>query len=90
VTLRARKKAAALGADKAAWHEAAARCFAQDAMDRIAVHARRLLAALETGEALRADLAALEALARRETADTVALRRRVAAAALEHGGYPPS
>jgi alkylation response protein AidB-like acyl-CoA dehydrogenase len=88
--LRARKTAAGAGAEKAAWQEAAARCFAQDAMDRIAVHARRLLAALEQGEALRADLAALETFTRRDPADTVALRRRVAAAALERGGYPPS
>jgi alkylation response protein AidB-like acyl-CoA dehydrogenase len=90
VILRARKKAAASGAERAAWPEAAARCFAQDAMDRIAVHARRLLAALERGEALRADLVAVESFTRRDTADTVALRRRVADAALEQGGYPPA
>jgi butyryl-CoA dehydrogenase len=88
--LRARKRAAAGGAADATWHDAAVRCFAQDAMDRIAIHARRLLAALGQGDALRADLAAVEAFTRRETADTVALRRRVAAAVLEHGGYPLS
>jgi alkylation response protein AidB-like acyl-CoA dehydrogenase len=86
--LRARKKAAAGGTEDAALQEAAVRCLSQDAMDTIEVHARRLLAALEQGDALRADLAALEALTRRETADTVALRRRVAAAALAQGGYP--
>jgi alkylation response protein AidB-like acyl-CoA dehydrogenase len=90
VVLRARKKAAAEGAEKAAWHEAVARCFAQDAMDRILVGARRLLAALQDGETLRADLAALSAFTRREAADTVALRRHVAALTLERGGYPLS
>jgi alkylation response protein AidB-like acyl-CoA dehydrogenase len=89
--LRARKKAEGEGGPKgAAWHEAATRCFAQDAMDRVFVHARRLLAALEEGDALRGDLSALSGFTRRETADTVALRRRVASAVLEHGGYPLS
>jgi len=91
-TLRARKRAEALaaggGAESAGWPEAAARCFAQDAMDRIAVHARRLLAALEEGEALRKDLAVLDRFTQRDPADTVALRRRVAEAALAQGGYP--
>src|SRR6185503_18269843 len=43
--LRARKRTEA-GGDAAGWHEPATRCFVQDAMDRIEVHARRLLAAL--------------------------------------------
>jgi alkylation response protein AidB-like acyl-CoA dehydrogenase len=85
--LRARKKAESggEGTDAYAW---ATRCFAQDAMDRIEVHARRLLAALQQGDALGASLGALAAMLRRETADTVGLRRRVAAKALERGGYP--
>ena len=87
-TLRARKVAEGAGAAAAAWPEAAVRCFAQDAMDRIVFHARRLLAALETGEALGRDLAAVDAGTRREPADTVALRRRVAETVLERGGYP--
>jgi hypothetical protein len=57
-------------------------------MDRVEVHARRLLAALQRDDALDASLGALAAMLRRETADTVALRRRVAALALERGGYP--
>jgi alkylation response protein AidB-like acyl-CoA dehydrogenase len=85
--LRARKKAEAGGAASDAY-EWATRCFAQDAMDRVEVHARRLLAALQQGDALGASLGALKAMLRRETADTVALRRRVAAVALERGGYP--
>jgi alkylation response protein AidB-like acyl-CoA dehydrogenase len=85
--LRARKKAEAGGggADACEW---ATRCFAQDAVDRIEVHARRLLAFLQQGDALDASLGALTAMLRRETADTVGLRRRVAALALERGGYP--
>jgi len=85
--LRARKKAESGGAgtDAYAW---ATRCFAQDALDRIEVHARRLLAALQQGDALAASLAALQQMLRRETADTVSLRRQVAALTLERGGYP--
>ena len=85
--LRARKTAEA-GGDAAGWHEPATRCFVQDAMDRIEVHARRLLAALQRGEALRTSLLAVGGMLRRDTADTVALRRRAAALAVERGGYP--
>ena len=85
--LRARKKAEAGGAGTDAY-EWATRCFAQDALDRIEVHARRLLAALQQGDALAASLAALQQMLRRETADTVSLRRQVAALTLERGGYP--
>jgi butyryl-CoA dehydrogenase len=87
VVLRARKKAEA-GRKGADGHEWATRCFAQDALDRIEVHSRRLLAALQEGGALRASLASLSRMLRREAADTVTLRRRVAALALDRGGYP--
>jgi alkylation response protein AidB-like acyl-CoA dehydrogenase len=86
--LRARKRAAAGGEEDAALVAAAVRCFAQDAMDRIEVSARRLLSAVDEGDMLRTYLAALRRFTKRETADTVALRRRVADAAIEAGGYP--
>ena len=85
--LRARKKGESGGEGTDAY-EWATRCFAQDALDRIEVHARRLLAALQQGDAKGASQGALQAMLRRETADTVGLRRRVAAKALERGGYP--
>jgi alkylation response protein AidB-like acyl-CoA dehydrogenase len=84
--LRARKRARAAGG--AALEVAAVRCFAQDALDRIEASARRLLAAVEDGDKLRATLGAVRALAARETLDTVALRRQVAAAAIDAGRYP--
>jgi alkylation response protein AidB-like acyl-CoA dehydrogenase len=86
--LRAQKRAAAQGEDNARLQEAAVRCFAQDALDRIEVSARRLLAAVEEGDTLRTYLAALKRFTKRETLNTVALRRQVAAAAIEQGGYP--
>jgi hypothetical protein len=88
VVLRARKRGAAAGEDKTALVAAAVRCFAQDAMDRIEVSARRLLAAVDEGDTLRTYLAALRRFTKREIADTIALRRTVADAAIEAGGYP--
>jgi hypothetical protein len=86
--LRARKTAAARGEDQVRLAEAAVRCFAQDALDRIEVSARRLLGAVAEGEALRGYLGAVARLLRREPANTVALRRQVASAAIEARRYP--
>ncbi len=88
--LRTQKRAAKDGVAKTALHEAAVRCFAQDTMDRIEVSARRLLAAVDEGDLLRTYLAALKRFSKRETLDTVALRRIVSAAAIDQGGYPLS
>jgi hypothetical protein len=88
--LRAQKRAKKDGQDKARLQQAAVRCFAQDAMDRIEVSARRLLAAVDEGDTLKTYLAALRRFTRREPANTIALRREIARAALEAGGYPLS
>jgi alkylation response protein AidB-like acyl-CoA dehydrogenase len=86
--LRARKRVEAEGEEKAGVMVSAARCFASDAFDRIETSARHLLAACSEGDELVAGLAALGERLRRVPAPTVALRRRVAAAALEAEGYP--
>jgi alkylation response protein AidB-like acyl-CoA dehydrogenase len=86
--LRARKLQASGGDSAAALAATAVRWYAQAAMDQVEVSARHLLAAVEEGDALRTYLAALRRLAKRETPNTTALRREVAAAALEKGGYP--
>jgi alkylation response protein AidB-like acyl-CoA dehydrogenase len=86
--LRAQKRAAALGEDRARLQEAAVRCFAQDALDRIEANARRALAAIDEGDMLRTYLAALKRFSRREAANTIALRRQVADAVIENGRYP--
>jgi alkylation response protein AidB-like acyl-CoA dehydrogenase len=88
--LRTQKRAAAQGEEKTRLQEAAVRCFAQDAMDRIEVSARRLLAAVEEGDMLRTYLAALKRFTKRDVVNTVALRRVVADAAIEQGKYPLS
>jgi alkylation response protein AidB-like acyl-CoA dehydrogenase len=86
--LRAQKRAARFGAAEARLHEAAVRCFAQEALDRVDASARQLLAALYDGDALTPYLAAVEKFSKRETPNTVGLRRQVAAAAIELGKYP--
>jgi len=86
--IRTQKRAARHGEEKTRLQEAATRCFAQDAMDRIEVSARRLLAAVEEGDMLRTYLAALRRFTKREAINTVALRRVVAEAAIEKGAYP--
>ncbi len=57
-------------------------------MDAIEASARELLAAVEEGDSLRTLLAAFECFTKRDTCNTVALRRQVADAAFEHVGYP--
>jgi alkylation response protein AidB-like acyl-CoA dehydrogenase len=86
--LRTRKKAGVSGEAASALQAAAVRCFAQDALDRIDVSARRLLSAVADGDPLRTYVSALRQFTKRDLANTVALRRQVAEAAIEHGGYP--
>ncbi|HEY2942951.1 MAG TPA: acyl-CoA dehydrogenase family protein, partial [Vicinamibacteria bacterium] len=86
--LRTRKKAGAGGAESCPLQAAAVACFAQDAGDRIEVSARRLLSALADGDTLRTYVSALRQFTRRDLANTVALRREVAEAAIQQGGYP--
>jgi alkylation response protein AidB-like acyl-CoA dehydrogenase len=86
--LRAQKRAAAQGEERARLQEAAARCFAQDALDRIELSGRRILAAVGEGDLLRSYLGALKRFTKRETLNTIELRRTLAKAALEQGAYP--
>jgi hypothetical protein len=86
--LRTRKRAAARGEEAARLQEAAVRCYAQDAMDEIEASARKLLATVEEGDTLRTLLAALKRFTKRDVCNTVALRRKVADAAIAQVGYP--
>jgi hypothetical protein len=86
--LRTRKKEGTGGAESCRLQAAAVRCFAQDALDRIEVSARRLLSAVADGDPLRTYVLALRQFTKRDLANTVALRRQVAELAIEQGGYP--
>jgi alkylation response protein AidB-like acyl-CoA dehydrogenase len=85
-TLRARTAAAARHR-QAQLHEAAARTFVNDAAQRVEMAARSALAAMAEGDTLRTLLAALRRVLKTSPVNTVALRRRLADAALAGGGY---
>jgi len=85
---RAQKAVAARGEAAAAPIVDAARAFLYDAADRAEKEARTALAAVAEGDLLRTQLAVLRRFAKREPADTIALRRRVAAAVQVGNRYP--
>jgi alkylation response protein AidB-like acyl-CoA dehydrogenase len=85
-TLRARQAVQARHTH-ADLHEAAARVFVNDAALRIEQAAKSALAAMADGDTLRTLLAALRRVLKVTPANTVALRRRLAEAAVARGGY---
>jgi len=86
--LRTLKKLLACGSESCAPELAATRVFIYDACDRMEVQARRALARIAEGDALRTQLAVLRRFLRRTPPDTIELRRRVADRALELNRYP--
>jgi hypothetical protein len=85
---RVQKAEAARGAASTAVMADAARVFLHDAADRVEIGARRALAAVLEGDMLRTQLAVLRRFLKREPADTVAMRQRVAAAVQAGDRYP--
>jgi alkylation response protein AidB-like acyl-CoA dehydrogenase len=79
-TLRARKVGRENAMNMAA-------VFCADAMDGIETSARTVLAACSEGDDLRVNLAVLRRLVKRETVNTIALGRQIAALQLEAGKY---
>jgi alkylation response protein AidB-like acyl-CoA dehydrogenase len=69
-------------------HQAAARIVVNDAAGRVELTARDALAAMTEGDTLRTLLAALRRLLKVPPVNTVALRRQLADALAERGGYP--
>ena len=61
--------------------------FARDAMARIEISGRTVLAACSEGDSLRANLALLRRFAKYEPVDAIASRRRIAARLLDVGRY---
>ena len=85
---RVQKAQAARGAASAAVMADAARVYLYDAADRVESGARRAMAALLDGDMLRTQLAVLRRFLKRDPADTVALRQRVAMAVEAGDRYP--
>jgi len=85
---RAQKAAGGKAGETASIMADAARAFISDAADRIEREARTALAATVEGDNLRTQIAVLRRFAKRDAVDTIALRRRVAAAVLAGDRYP--
>ncbi|MFZ0922752.1 MAG: acyl-CoA dehydrogenase family protein, partial [Candidatus Acidiferrales bacterium] len=85
---RAQKAAKGNAGDSGSAMADAMRVFVSDAADRAEREARMALAATVEGDALRTQLAVLRRFTKRDTIDTIALRRRVAAAVLAGDRYP--
>ncbi|HEV2490348.1 MAG TPA: acyl-CoA dehydrogenase family protein [Candidatus Acidoferrales bacterium] len=66
----------------------AARAFISDGADQVEKEARTALTATLEGDNLRTQIAVLRRFAKRDPIDTIALRRRVAAAVLAGDRYP--
>src|SRR3974390_220469 len=86
--LSAQKAAAAKGEAAASAMIDAARVFISDSAERLDHEAKRAVAAVQEGDMLLTQMAVLKRFAKRSAVDTIALRRRVAAAVQSQDRYP--
>jgi len=86
--LRAQKSADARGEASASVLIDAARVFIADAAERVDHEAKRAIAAVHEGDMLLTQLAVLKRFGKRPVVDTIALRRRIAAAVEAQDRYP--
>ena len=86
--LRAQKAAAAKGESASQTMIDAARVFINDAAERAEHEAKRAIAAIHEGDMLTTQMAVLKRFAKRAPVDTIALRRKVAAAVQSQDRYP--
>jgi alkylation response protein AidB-like acyl-CoA dehydrogenase len=86
--LRAQKAGATKGEAASQTMIDAARVFINDAAERVESEARRAIAAVHEGDMLTTQMAVLKRFAKRPPVNTVALRRRVAAAVQAQDRYP--
>jgi butyryl-CoA dehydrogenase len=86
--LRAQKAATAKGAPATQTMIDAARVFISDAAERVEHEAKRAIAAVHEGDMLTTQMAVLKRFVKRAPVDTIAIRRRVAAAVQSQDRYP--
>src|ERR1700674_2182801 len=86
--LRAQKAAAARGEPASQTMIDAARVFINDDAERVAPEAKRAIAVIHEGDMLTPQMSVLRRFAKRAPVDTIALRRRVAAAVQSQDRYP--
>ena len=86
--LRAQKAAATKGEPASQNMIDSARVFINDAAERVEHETKRAIAAIHEGDMLTTQMAVLKRFAKRAPVDTIALRRRVAAAIQSQDRYP--
>ncbi|HEV8074859.1 MAG TPA: acyl-CoA dehydrogenase family protein [Candidatus Acidoferrum sp.] len=86
--LRAQKAAVSKGEAATSVMIDAARVFIADAAERVDHEAKRAIAAVHEGDMLTTQMAVLKRFGKRPAVDTIALRRRVAAAVQSQDRYP--
>ena len=86
--LRAQKAATSKGEAASSVMIDAARVFIADAAERVDHEAKRAIAAVHEGDMLTTQMAVLKRFGKRPAVDTIALRRRVAAAVQSQDRYP--
>jgi alkylation response protein AidB-like acyl-CoA dehydrogenase len=86
--LRAQKAAARQGESSVQTMIDAARVFIAEAAERVEHEAKRAIAAVHEGDMLTTQMAVLKRFGKRTAVDTIALRRRVAAAVQSQDRYP--
>ena len=86
--LRAQKAAATKGEAASQTMIDAARIFINDAAERVEHEAKRAIAAVHEGDMLTTQMAVLKRFAKRAPVNTIALRRKVAAAVQSQDRYP--
>ncbi len=86
--LRAQKAAASKGEAASSVMIDAARVFIADAAERVDHDAKRAIAAVHEGDMLITQMAVLKRFGKRPAVDTIALRRRIAAAVQAQDRYP--
>lgn len=85
--LRAQKAIQTVGLEKASLHVDYTSAFVYDTFEEVEMKARGILAALEEGDMLRAQLAVLKKLTRYTPINKVALKRRIAAVIIDEEAY---
>ena len=88
VLLRSQKAGASKGEAASSVMIEGARVFIADASERVDHEAKRAIAAVHEGDMLITQMAVLKRFGKRPAADTIALRRRVAAAVQAQDRYP--
>jgi len=86
--LRTQKGAARQGESSVQTMIDAARVFIAEAAERVEHEAKRAIAAVHEGDMLTTQMAVLKRFGKRVAVDTIALRRRVAAAVQSQDRYP--